>query len=246
MPVSKNNLVFGRHPVMETVHAGNPIEKILLLQDIRGDFEKELRQLCKARQIPIQVVPKERINKITTQNHQGVIALLSAIRYYDLNDVLPVLFEGKHQPMVMVLDGITDVRNMGAIARTAEGAGVGALVVPGKNTAAINAEAMKTSAGALANIPVCRHHSLVNAIQLLKDFGFYILASDLRAQYALDKIDLNRPIAFILGSEEKGVSPSLLKAANETFLLQIRGQIDSYNVSVAAGMMLYEAMRQQE
>jgi 23S rRNA (guanosine2251-2'-O)-methyltransferase len=238
-------LIYGRHPVIEAIKSGNPLDKVLLQQDIRGEMEKEIRQLCKLYGIPLQVIPKERIQKITTSNHQGVLAYLSLIQYYQLNDVLPGLFESDQFPLVLILDGITDVRNFGAIARTAEGAGVGAIVIPGKNSAAINSEALKTSAGALTRIPVCRELSLVNAVKNLKDYGFSVLVGDLTGSKPIYQLDLNKPLALILGSEESGVQRSLITLADDTFILPQRGTIDSYNVSVAAGMMLYEVMRQQ-
>jgi 23S rRNA (guanosine2251-2'-O)-methyltransferase len=238
-------LIYGRHPVIEAIKSGNPLDKVLLQQDIRGEMEKEIRSLCKINGIPLQVIPKERLQKFTSANHQGVVAILSMIEYYQLNDVLPGLFEAEIFPLVLILDGITDVRNFGAIARTAEGAGVGAIVIPGKNSAAINSEALKTSAGALTRIPVCRELSLVNAVKTLKDYGFSVLASDVSGQQLIQNVDLNKPLALILGSEESGVQRSLLNLADETFKLPQRGTIDSYNVSVAAGMMLFEVMRQQ-
>ncbi|MCB0568706.1 MAG: 23S rRNA (guanosine(2251)-2'-O)-methyltransferase RlmB [Phaeodactylibacter sp.] len=239
-------VIYGRHPVVDAIRAGTPIDKVMLQQGIRGEMEKELRHLCKAEGIPLQVVPKERMNKMIRGNHQGVAALQALIRYYRLEDVLPTIFERSESPLLIVLDGITDVRNFGAIARTAEACGAHALIIAQKNSAQINAEAMKTSAGALAKIPVCRENSLATAIEYLKLSGIQVLASDLQARKPIYTLGLIQPIAFVLGAEGEGISPAIARMADETFIIPQKGTTDSFNVSVAAGMMLYEAMRQRE
>lgn len=245
MEVPNKEVIFGRHPVLDAVRAGLSVDKIILQQGVRGEFEKEVRQLCKAEGIPMVVVPKERMGKWTRGNHQGVVALISAISFYRLEQVLPSVFERGETPLFLILDGITDVRNFGAIARTAEVCGAHGLVVPRKQTAWINAEAMKTSAGALAHLPVCREPGLGEAVELLQQSGIQVLASDLRAEKYLFDLDLRLPVAMILGAEGEGISPALRTAASEVFVIPQRGITDSLNVSVAAGMMLYEAMRQR-
>jgi 23S rRNA (guanosine2251-2'-O)-methyltransferase len=238
-------IIYGRHPVADAIRSGTPIDKVILQQGIRGEMEKELRHLCKAEGIPLQVVPKERLNKMVRGNHQGVIALQSFVRYYRLEDVLPGIYEESEVPLLLLLDGVTDVRNFGAIARTAEALGAHALVIPQKNSAQINAEAMKASAGALAKIPVCRESSLAVAIDYLRLSGIRVLASSLEAEVPLYALDLKAPAAFILGAEGEGISPALMRQADERFIIPQLGTTDSLNVSVAAGMMLYEAMRQR-
>ena len=240
------SIIYGRHPVVDALRSGTPIEKVMLQQGIRGEMEKELRHLCRDENVLLQVVPKERLNKIVRGNHQGVIALQALIRYYRLEDVLPGIYERSETPLIVLLDGVTDVRNFGAIARTAEASGAHALVIPQKNSAQINAEAMKTSAGALATIPVCRESSLIAAIEFLQLSGIKVLASSLEATKPLYELDLRQPAAFILGAEGEGISPAVARAADEQFVIPQKGTTDSFNVSVAAGMMLYEAMRQRE
>ena len=239
------SIIYGRHPVVDALRSGTPIEKVMLQQGIRGEMEKELRHLCRDENVLLQVVPKERLNKIVRGNHQGVIALQALIRYYRLEDVLPGIYEKSETPLIVLLDGVTDVRNFGAIARTAEASGAHALVIPQKNSAQINAEAMKTSAGALATIPVCRESSLIAAIEFLQLSGIKVLASSLEATKPLYELDLRQPAAFILGAEGEGISPAVARAADEQFVIPQKGTTDSFNVSVAAGMMLYEAMRQR-
>lgn len=239
------NLIYGRHPVVDAIRAGTTIDKLMLQQGLRGEFEKEIRQLSKQYNIPVQVVPKERLNKVTRSNHQGIIGFVSAIRYYALEDVLPMLYEKEEAPLILILDGITDVRNMGAIARSAEVLGAHTLVVPKKGSAMISSDAVKTSAGALSILPVCREHSLVKAVQYLKSSGIQVLASDLKATKTLFEMDFSLPTAIIVGAEGKGTSPALIQEANEHFIIPQKGQTDSLNVSVATGIMLFEALRQR-
>ncbi|MEM7103497.1 MAG: 23S rRNA (guanosine(2251)-2'-O)-methyltransferase RlmB [Bacteroidota bacterium] len=240
-----SNLVYGRHPVNDAVQAGKSVDKIIIQQGIRGEFEKEIRHLAKSYQIPLQYAPKERMNKIAGGNHQGVMAFLSPIPFQRLEHVLPLIYEKGETPLIILLDGVSDVRNFGAIARSAECSGAHAVVIPQKGAAQINAEAMKTSAGALNFIPVCRESSLAKAIELLKNSGVQVLASNLGASSALKDLDLSIPTALIVGSEGEGVSSSILRMADQQFIIPQKGQTDSFNVSVAAGIMLYEVLRQR-
>ncbi len=239
------NVLYGRHPVIDALKNGIPLEKVLLQQGIRGEMEKELRHLCKAAGIPLLVTPKERLKRFTTGNHQGVVALQALITYQKLEDILPLVYERSQVPLFVLLDGVTDVRNFGAIARTAEVCGAHALVITQKNSAQINPEAMKASAGALNILPVCREKSLITAMEYLQQSGIQVLASDLSASEPLHQLDLSGPAAFILGAEGEGISPAVARRADRTFIIPQRGQTDSLNVSVAGGMMLYEAMRQR-
>ena len=239
------NIIYGRHPVIDALKAGTQLDKIFMLQSIRGDFEKEVRQLASQYGIPLRVVPKDRLDRLTKGNHQGIIAMVSLVAYYRLEDVLPMIFEQSETPLIILLDGVTDVRNMGAIARSAECSGAHALVIAQKGSAQINAEAMKTSAGALNKIPVCREKSIVGAVEFLQLSGIRVLASDLQADQLLYDLDLTQPLAIVLGSEDAGVSSAVRKKADETFIIPQKGTTDSFNVSVAAGIMLYEVLRQR-
>jgi len=240
----KEELIYGRHPVLDAIRAGRELDKVMLQRGTRGEFEKEVRALCKEHDIPLQYAPKERLQKWTKGNHQGIIALLAMIPYYRLEDLIPMLYEREDVPLIVILDGVTDVRNFGAIARTAECAGAHALVIPRKGAARINADAMKTSVGALAHLPVCREDSLNNAIDLLKMSGIQVFASDLKGEKILHELDFTVPTAIVLGSEDEGVSHGILNKS-ERFVIPQKGKTDSYNVSVAAGMMLYEVLRQR-
>lgn len=245
MHKDKKQLIFGRHPVVDAIKTGTPIDKLLLQQGIRGDFEREIRHLSKLFNIPVQVVPKERMNKFTRSNHQGIIGFLSLLTYYKLEDVLPTIYEKSETPLILILDGITDVRNFGAIARSAELCGVQTIVIPKKGNAQISSEAIKTSAGALANIPICREHSLVNTIDLLTLNGITTYASSLQATKMVYDADFTQPTAIVMGSEGKGVSKAILQKVEEHFLIPQIGTSNSFNVSVATGIILYEAIRQR-
>ncbi|MFT5832810.1 MAG: 23S rRNA (guanosine2251-2'-O)-methyltransferase [Cognaticolwellia sp.] len=245
MTKKDTNIIYGRHPIMDAVKAGKAIDKVMLQQGIRGDYEKELRFLCRQNDIQLQVVPKERLNRFVNGNHQGVIGFQSLIEYQHIENVLPLVFEKSETPLFLILDSVTDVRNFGAIARSAEIAGVHAIIIPQKGAALINADAIKTSAGALAKIAVCRENSLVNTIEFLQNSGVQVFASSLEAEGLIQNLDFTHPTALVVGSEDLGVHPSVMKAADETFIIPQIGTTDSFNVSVAAGIMLYEVMRQR-
>lgn len=242
---NKSNIIFGRHPVLEAIQSGKTIDKIIMQQGFKGPLEKEIRHTCKAHQIPMQLLPKERIARIVSGNHQGVIAFLSLVEYQKLEHILPFVYEQSQVPLFLLLDGITDVRNFGAIARTAEVMGVQAIVIPRKKSAQINADAIKTSAGALLKIPVCREASIVGAIDFLQQSGVQIFASDLEATTSIRQLDFTVPTALVIGAEDRGVSPSILKLVDQRFIIPQMGETDSLNVSVATGMMLYEIVRQR-
>ena len=246
-PDSSSRMIFGRHPVLDAIETGQSLEKVFLQQGTRGDLEKNLRRLCKIQGIPLQYVPKEKLNYLAKgSNHQGVVGLISPLEYQDLDPLLASLLEGEKAPIVLLLDGITDVRNFGAIARSAELCGANALVVPKQGSAALNAEAIKTSAGALTRIPVCRENSLLSAIDLIKSYDIQVLASDHSPDsLPIFDVDLKKPSAIILGSEGKGIQPPLLRAADQHIRIPQLGETDSFNVSVAAGIILYEVVRQR-
>lgn len=242
---NKNNIIFGRHPVTDAIRAGSNFDKIFLQRGTVGDFEKEVRQLCRVNEIPLQYVPKEKLNRITQGNHQGIIGYLALLSYYKIADVVPHIYEQGETPLLLILDRITDVRNLGAIARSAEVCGAHALIVPSTGSALINADALKTSAGALTRLMVCREKSLVSTVGYLQEAGVQVFASDLKSEQAIYKMDFSGPCALVIGSEDEGISQGLRDRANETFIIPQKGESDSFNVSVATGIMLYEAIRQR-
>jgi 23S rRNA (guanosine2251-2'-O)-methyltransferase len=241
--MANSDLIYGRHPVLEALNAGQPVDKVFLQQGTSGPFEKELRHLCRDREVPMRVIPRDRLQRMVRGNHQGVVAVLAAVAYQRLEDVLPLIFERGQVPLLLVLDGVTDVRNLGAIARSAEVTGAQALVIGQKNSAGLSGDAVKASAGALLRLPVCREKSVVGAITLLQNSGVRVLASDLEGDRALHECDLLAPTALVLGSEGEGISQAVARQADVRFRLPQVGTLNSFNVSVAAGIMLYEVMR---
>lgn len=238
-------MIFGIRAVIEAVEAGKDIDKVIVKRDLQGDLFRELSTVLAAHNIPMQKVPMERINRFTRKNHQGVIAFLSAITYEKIEDIIPFLYEQGKSPFILVLDGLTDVRNFGAIARTCEVAGVDAIVIPARGSVTVNADAVKTSAGALLKIPVCKEESLTKAIQFLKDSGVKIVAATERAAQNYTEIDYNCPVAIVMGSEDTGVSNENLRVCDDLVKIPQFGTIESLNVSVAAGVLIYEVIRQK-
>ena len=241
----KNEMIFGARAVIEAIQAGKEIDKVLIKKDIQSDLSKELLAALKDTFIPVQRVPVERINRITKKNHQGVIAFISPITYQRTEDIVPFLFEQGKNPLLIMLDGLTDVRNFGAIARTCECAGVDAIIIPNKNSVSVNADAIKTSAGALHTLPVCREANLRNTIKFLKDSGFKIIAATEKGDYDYTKADYEGPTCIIMGAEDTGVSYDNLALCDEWVKIPILGTIESLNVSVAAGVLIYEAIKQR-
>ena len=243
---SKHQIIFGRHPVVDAIKEGQPVDKVLLLQGTRGELEKKLRLLCREKLIPITMTPKAKLDKLTfNKNHQGVIAFISPVRFYQIEDMVPHIFEKGETPLLLILDGVTDTRNFGAITRSAEIFGVHAIIVPLKGSAQIGADAVKTSAGALLKVPICKVKSLNNTIEYLQSSGIQVFASSLEADTTIDKLDFNAPAAIVLGAEDMGVTTGVLRNADQTFIIPQIGSTDSLNVSVSAGVMLYEVQRQR-
>lgn len=243
----KENIIFGIHPVIEALKSGKEIDRILL-QSTLGSHEtiRELKKIAREVDIPIQYVPIEKLNKVTFKNHQGVIAYISEITYQPLQNILPAIFEKAEDPLILILDRITDVRNFGAIARTAECAGVHAIVIPVRGSARINMDAVKTSAGALYNIPVCREENLKDAIDLIKSSGIEIISCTEKGEKEYYNADYTKPLAIILGSEEDGISAEYLKKSDTTVYIPMAGNTASLNVSVASGVILFEALKQRK
>lgn len=243
--IDKSITVFGIRPVIEAVNAGKTIDKIMIQQGLTGELFAELKKLIQQHQIPFQYVPYQKLQQISSKNHQGIIAFISQLEYEDIEAIVPQLFEAGQMPFILILDKITDVRNFGAICRTAECAGVHALVIPSRGGAQINADAIKTSAGALHKIPVCREHNLKNTINFLKESGLAIVGCTEKTDDLIFEGDFKRPLAVIMGSEETGISPEYLKMCDQKLKIPMHGSIQSLNVSVAAGVIIYEALRQR-
>lgn len=245
-PVRESNqMVFGIRAVVEAIRSGKEIEALYQQRGIGGDLLNELKELLKEYNITAQQVPVEKLNRLTLKNHQGVVAFISPIIYQRIEDIIPQLFESGKVPLILVLDAITDVRNMGAIARTAECAGVHAIVIPVKGSAQINPDAIKTSAGALYKIPVCRHDNLIQTIKFLQESGLQLVCCTEKTNDDIYAPDYTSPTAIIMGSEEEGVRYEIIRISNYLAKIPMFGEIESLNVSVATGIILYEAIRQR-
>ena len=243
--MDRNEYIFGIRAVMEAIEAGKDIDKVLIKKDLQGELVGELFDLIHKYKIVTQRVPIERINKITRKNHQGVIAILSAVTYHSLENLVPQVYEEGMLPFIVVLDGITDVRNFGAISRTCECVGANAIVIPERGSVTVNADAIKTSAGALHYLPVCREKNVVSAVRFLKDNGYQIVAASEKAQISYTEADYTGPIAIVMGAEDIGISPEVLRLCDTMVSIPQFGNIGSLNVSVAAGVMMYEVVRQR-
>lgn len=238
-------MIFGTRAVMEAIRAKREIEKIFVQSGLNNDLIKELIQVAKANGVPFTFVPQEKLNRLSSKNHQGVICLLAAVQYANLENIIDKAYSEGREPFLLIVDRVTDVRNFGAIARTAECAGLDAIILGDAGNAPITGDAMKTSAGALSHLPVCRVKDMKKTIHFLKENGVQIIACTEKGNSLLYEINLNTPIALIMGSEEDGISPQLLKEADYLAKIPMRGKISSLNVSVAAGISIYEVIRQK-
>ena len=243
--IDKAQVVFGIRAVIEAIESGKQVDKVLMKKDLGGELARELLSVTREYNVPVQRVPVERINKVTRKNHQGVIAFMAAVDYYHVDDIVPALYDEGINPLVVVLDGVTDVRNFGAIARTCECAGVNCIVIPERNSVSVNADAVKTSAGALNYLPVCRERNLVKAVQYLRDSGFKVMGASEKTDLNYTKADFTGPVAIVLGAEDTGISTDVLKLCDTLVAIPEFGQINSLNVSVAGGIMIYEVVRQR-
>jgi len=241
----KENIIYGIHPVLEALEAGKEIEKILVQRDGKSSAFREILTLAERMEVPVQKVPAGKLDGLTHGTHQGVIAFVSLIDYQPMENILMGIFEKGEMPLLVMLDRVTDVRNLGAIARSAECAGAHALIVPSRGSALINADAVKTSAGALNNIPVHRSPNLKDILRYLKDSGVRIIGVSEQGGEVYYESDLSGPLLFILGSEEDGISPEYLKFADSMIRIPLLGTTGSLNVSVAAGIVIFESLRQR-
>ncbi|MCS7035791.1 MAG: 23S rRNA (guanosine(2251)-2'-O)-methyltransferase RlmB [Saprospiraceae bacterium] len=241
-----SQLIYGHHPVVEAIQAGQPVEKVFLQQGLRGEVERELRHLTRDRGIPMQVVPREKLDRLTRGAHQGVVAWLSAVTYRSLEAEWAAIEASETPPLLVLLDGITDVRNFGAICRSAECAGAHAVIVPQSGAAPANEDAMKASAGALARVRLCRVRSIYSTVEWLQEREVQVVATGLTPEATpVFDVCLSGPTALLFGAEGEGLAPKLLRMADAVARIPQMSNFDSYNVSVAAGICLYEALRQR-
>ena len=241
----ETDCIFGLRPVIEAIRAGKQIDRLLIRQGLQGALYHELMIEVKNHGISYQIVPVERIELVTRKNHQGVLAWLAMIEFQKISNILPSVFEKGEDPLIIALDGVSDVRNFGAIVRSAETLGAHAVIIPEKGSARITADAIKTSAGALHTFPVCREKSIVRAIEYLKESGLMVICADEKSGKIVSEAGCNGPLVLIMGSEDKGISRELLALSDEMVRIPMQGNIGSLNVSVASGILLYEIMRQR-
>lgn len=241
----KENFIFGLRPVIEAIEAGKDIDKILIKKGLSGELINELYSVMRQHQSNYQLVPEEKLNSVTRKNHQGVVAFISPVALQKIEDIIPGLYEQGITPFIVALDGVTDVRNLGSVARTAECAGVHAILLPEKGSAQLNADAMKTSSGALNYLPVCRTANFKKSLQLLRDSGIKLVAATEKAEKVYHKTDYSSPVCIVMGSEDTGIDPEILRVCDELVKLPIMGKISSLNVSNAAAVFLYEVVRQR-
>jgi len=238
-------MIYGIRPLMEAIRSGKEVEKAFLQKGAGSPALKELVVLLKERKIPFQTVPVEKMNRLTRKNHQGVVAYIAPVQFYNIEQLLPALYEQGKEPFILVLDRVTDVRNFGAMLRTAESAGVDAVLIPSKGSAQLNSGTIKSSAGAIFKVPICREHNLKDALVFLKNSGLKLVAVTEKANNLHFQENLSGPVALIMGSEGEGISEAYLKLTDVKVKIPMFGEIESLNVSVAAGVLMYEVVRQR-
>lgn len=238
-------LVVGRAAVTKAMQDGRQIDRIYLQSNVHGDSVEGIKKLALEQNVPINKVPVEKLNNLNVFNHEGCVALISRIQYQDLQQVISFVVEKAEVPLFIMLDGITDVRNIGGIARSAHAMGAHAIIIPDKGIGALNEDAILTSAGALEHIAVCRVGSLMKAVDDLHLNGIMVYATEMTAKKAIRDADFTVPCAIVMGGEEKGIYPALIKICDEKLSIPMPGNFESLNVSVATGVMLYEAVRQR-
>lgn len=242
-----NQLIFGIRAISEAITTGKEIDRLFIQEGLQNNLFNDLRKICREHDVHFTMVPVYKLNKLAPgKNHQGAVAFLSTITYHHIEDLLPAVFESGKTPLVLILDRITDVRNFGAIARSAECAGVDAIIIPSRGAAQVNGDAVKTSAGALHKIPVCREDNLKTTIDFLKNSGLTIVSCTEKGSVPVYTAELKGPMAIIMGSEEDGVSGEYLKKSDARVLIPMKGEISSLNVSVATGIILFEVLRQRD
>lgn len=243
--MERSDYIFGIRPVLEAIEASKSIDKILIKREINGELVKEVLQKAREYDIPVQRVPNEKLNRITMKNHQGVIAIMCPVRYYNLENLIAGLYEEGKTPMGVMLDGVTDARNLGAIARSAECAGADFIIIPERGSASVTSDTVRASAGALFHIPVCREKELTKTIDTLHGNGFKVVGASEKSAELYTKVDFTTPVVIVMGAEDTGLSAEVLRRCDELAAIPIKGKVGSLNVAVACGVMLYEAVRQR-
>ena len=241
----KTSLIIGRIAVLTALQEGKELERVYMQSTLQGDVAEEIKRIALKRNVPVNKVPVEKLNSFNVPNHEGVIALISKVQYQDLQNVVSFITEKGEAPLLLMLDGITDIRNIGGIARTAYCCGVHAIIIPEKGVGTLNEDAILTSAGALEKIAVCRVNSLMKAVDDLHLNGIKVYASEMTASTTIDNVDFSEPCCIIMGGEENGIYPALMKICDDKIKIPMKGDFESLNVSVATGMILYEAMKQR-
>lgn len=244
-PNKKDDFIFGLRPVLEAIEAGKTIDKIFVQNALQGEIYAELKTVLAKYKIRPNYVPVEKLNRFTRKNHQGVVAFISDVPFHKIENIIPELFEEGKVPFILILDRLTDVRNFGAICRTAECVGIHAVVIPEKGGAPINSDAIKTSAGAMYNIKICKENNLAHVVDYLQQSGVSVFSATEKAQKLIYDVNFTEPCAIVMGNEETGISKEVLHHSDEKIKLPIEGKTQSLNVSVACGAILYEAMRQK-
>jgi len=245
MKENKKDFIFGIRPVIEAIESGKIIDKIFIQNGLQGNLFFELKRLLSIQKLHINYVPIEKLNRLTRKNHQGVIAFLSDIPFYKISDVLPQIFEEGKTPLILMLDRLTDVRNFGAITRSAECTGVNAIIIPERGSAPINSDAIKSSAGAIYNVKICKEKNLAHVVDFLQQSGINVISATEKSEKLIYEVDLSIPLCIVMGNEETGISKEVLHHSNHKIKLPILGKTESLNVSVACGAILYEAVRQR-
>lgn len=243
--MDRSDYIFGIRPVMEALEASESIDKILVKRELGSDLLKELYDKARQLDIPVQKVPVEKLNRITMKNHQGVIAVVCPVRYYNLENLIASLYEEGRNPLGIILDGVTDARNFGAIARSAECAGADFIIIPERGSASVTSDSVRSSAGALFHIPVCREKDLVRTLSTLHDNGFKVVGASEKSAVDYTAVDFSVPVVIVMGAEDTGISNEVLRRCDHLAKIPILGKVGSLNVSVACGVMLYEAVRQR-
>lgn len=244
--MDKTDYIFGLRPVLEALDSSKSIDKILVKRELNGDLVKEVLLKAKEMDVPVQKVPEEKLNRITRKNHQGVIAIMCPVRYYNLDNLVATLYEEGKNPLAVILDGVTDARNFGAIARSVECAGADFIVIPEKGSASVTSDSVRSSAGALLHIPVCREKELLSTVKRLQENGYKVVGASEKSKVNYTDIDYSGPIAIVMGAEDTGISTDVIRRCDELAAIPILGKVGSLNVSVACGVMLYEVVRQRK
>ena len=242
----KNTLIIGREAVINALKERKQLERIYIQANSNGAWVEEIRMLASTEFVPINKVPVEKLNSFNISNHEGCIAQIAKIQYQDLQQIISFVVDKGEVPLFLILDGVTDIRNIGAIARSSFCFGVNAIIIPDKGVGALNEDAILTSAGALEQIAVCRVGSLMKTVDELHLNGIQVYASEMTAEKNIGSVDFTGPAAIVMGGEEKGIYPALMKICDDKFKIPMPGDFESLNVSVATGVILYEVTRQRQ